>query len=180
MIFLLVMTAANGYPLAIALAVTTMSGLTPLYLNPQKSLPIRPNPVWTSSEMTRPLYFLVTSANFLKYPSGRGTTPPTPKMGYTQTPAILWLLVDEMVSSASWINVSTVWWEFLQRLGYVMVCVTDSLGMGDVQVPTLVRLYALPTTPWYDLLKAYTCSLPVYKRASKYAKSLASEPELHR
>lgn len=90
-------TAASGYPLAIALAVTTISGLTPLYLNPQKSFPIRPNPVWTSSETTNPPYFLVSYANFLKYPLGRGTTPPTPKIGSAHTPAILWLLVDKIV-----------------------------------------------------------------------------------
>lgn len=53
------------------------------------------------------------SANLLKYPYGSGTTPPTPKTGSAQTPAILPLLEACIVYSASFIKVSTVICGFL-------------------------------------------------------------------
>ena len=49
-----VTTAANGWPLPIGLPIVTMSGTTSCVSKPQKCVPMRPKPTWTSSAMQRP------------------------------------------------------------------------------------------------------------------------------
>ena len=46
--------APSGAPLPIPLAMVTRSGVTPQFSKPQKAVPVRPKPVWTSSAMQRP------------------------------------------------------------------------------------------------------------------------------
>ena len=53
--------APSGAPLPIPLATVTRSGVTPQFSNPQNAVPVRPNPVCTSSAMHSPPYLRTIS-----------------------------------------------------------------------------------------------------------------------
>ena len=54
-------TPGARLPMPIPLAKVTKSGVTPQFSNPQKVVPVRPNPVWTSSATQSPPCFRIIS-----------------------------------------------------------------------------------------------------------------------
>jgi len=64
--------------LPMPLAIVTRSGVTPQFSKPQNAVPVRPNPVCTSSAMYSPPYRRTISYVMPKYSGGGVTTPPTP------------------------------------------------------------------------------------------------------
>ncbi len=113
----LVTTAPIGNPFPIPLAIVIMSGLIPCHLWPQYLVPTLPKPVWTSSQIMSPLYFLTKSTIFGRYPSGKGLIPPTPWMHSKMNPATFPELLALIAYSASFTSDSAVWWDPLYVLG---------------------------------------------------------------
>ena len=71
-------TPPMAMPFPTPLANVRMSGVTPCASYPQKCSPVRPQPVWTSSEMSRIPCWLSTFCIGPKKPSGGVANPPTP------------------------------------------------------------------------------------------------------
>ena len=76
-----VMVPPTGTPLAMPLAKVMMSGSTSHCSMPNILPPVRPHPVWTSSQMNRPPYLRTMPATSLKYSLGGVMNPPTPWIG---------------------------------------------------------------------------------------------------
>ena len=72
------LTKDDDVPGPCTLAMVTMSGTTPWVSNPQKWLPTRANPAWTSSAMQSPPAFRTFSYASGRYPGDTSTIPPTP------------------------------------------------------------------------------------------------------
>src|SRR5229473_3045185 len=81
-------TAASGSPPAIPLAVVTRSGTTPSWSEANQS-PVRQNPVWISSAMSRMPCSRQNSASPGRKPSGGTMKPPSPWIGSMMTAATL-------------------------------------------------------------------------------------------
>jgi len=90
-----------GKPLPRDLAAVSMSGVTSQCSMPNQPLPVRPQPVWTSSAMKSPPYFLTMEKAILKYSLGGVMNPPTPWMGSAIMPAIRPEVEDSMTASMS-------------------------------------------------------------------------------
>src|SRR5437773_210089 len=73
-------TALSGRPAARLLATVTRSGCTP-ECSMAKNLPVRPNPVWISSAMSRIPCWWQRSRKRRRKSSGAGTKPPSPSTG---------------------------------------------------------------------------------------------------
>ena len=86
-------------PLAIPLANVMMSGSTSQCSMPNHLPPVRPKPVWTSSQMNTPPYLRTISTAIWKYSFGGVTKPPTPWIGSARKPAI-WPVVVVWISSS--------------------------------------------------------------------------------
>ena len=107
-----VMVTPIGVPLARPLALVMMSGTTSQCSMPNHFLPVRPQPVCTSSEMNRPSYFLTMLKTILKYSGGGVMKPPTPWMGSAMNAPML----PEVVV---WITFSTSFAQATPQSGYV-------------------------------------------------------------
>ena len=68
---------------------------------PNQPLPVRPQPVWTSSEMKSPPYFFTMENAILKYSFGGVMNPPTPWIGSAIMPAIAPDVEDSITASMS-------------------------------------------------------------------------------
>ena len=77
-----------GAPFARPLAPVKMSGVTSHCSMPNHFLPVRPQPVCTSSEMNRPPYFFTILKTILKYSFGGVMNPPAPWIGSAMKAAI--------------------------------------------------------------------------------------------
>ena len=80
------MNAPSGKPLAIPLAMVMMSGSTS-YASTANIRPLRPNPLCTSSTMSRMPLGVEDLLDPLRYPSGNGMMPPSPMIGSTMNAA---------------------------------------------------------------------------------------------
>ena len=58
-----------------------MSGTTPWVSKPQKCVPTRPKPIWTSSATHTPPASRTAANASARYPSGGTTCPPHPRSG---------------------------------------------------------------------------------------------------
>ena len=68
---------------------------------PQNLPPVRPKPVWTSSQMKTPPYFRMMPTAISKYSGGGVMKPPTPWIGSARKPAIRPVVVVRISSSMS-------------------------------------------------------------------------------
>ena len=91
----------SGIPFATPLAIVMISGSTFQCEIPYQCVPVRPNPVWTSSQMKMPPYFRTMPTAISKYSFGGVTKPPTPWIGSARKPAICPVVVVRMSSSRS-------------------------------------------------------------------------------
>ena len=88
-----------------------MSGVTSQCSMPNHFLPVRPQPVCTSSLMKSPPYFFTMLNTILKYSGGGVMNPPRPWMGSASKPAI----APEV---EVWITFSTSSAHFTPQSGY--------------------------------------------------------------
>src|ERR1700744_6883 len=96
----------TGCPLPSDLAAVIMSGSTSQCSIPNHFLPVRPQPVCTSSEMKSPPYCFTILKTILKYSLGGVMNPPTPWMGSAIIPAIrpdveVWMTCSTSLAQAT-------------------------------------------------------------------------------
>src|ERR1700692_4477537 len=92
------MNAPRGKPLAMPLAMVMMSGSTS-YASMANIFPLRPNPLWTSSTMSRIPRASRISLTLPRYPAGSGMMPPSPMIGSMMNAATSSLVSYLMMSS---------------------------------------------------------------------------------
>ncbi len=176
--------AESGKPLARPLAVVTMSGTRPSLYWWAQNFPVRPNPVWISSNTSRIPCRSARSRRPVRNPAGAGTYPPSPSTGSMNIAA---------VSSGALTVAST-------RSRPRRACSTASSSLSPSRkasgngatatpgitgpiaarkrCPAVVIAAAPMVRPWNEPSKTITFCRPVACRASRSAASTASLPEL--